>query len=210
MKLEYLLDSYEQKIDQRFAELLKRAFHSTERLTSIVQGMYDFARLGAKAASMAEVPLGTLVEEVVGDLHFDDTLDIKIGMGDLPTVWGNAMLLRRVFMNLITNAIKYNDKKDIIVNIGIRSISEKSIARFAEIFVEDNGPGIPKNEIKDIFSMFSRGSTSKGDKEGVGVGLAVVQRIVELHFGKISVETEVGKGTKFVMLLPLEKIDFIK
>lgn len=158
---------------------------------------------------MAEVNLATLVEEVVGDLSFDDSLDIKLGIGELPTVWGNSNLLRRLFINLINNAVKYNDKKEIVVNIGVRNVHEKSIARFAEVFVEDNGPGIPKDEIKDVFTMFSRGSAAKPDKDGIGIGLAIVHRIIEIHFGKITVESEVGKGTRFVMLLPLEKIDFI-
>ncbi len=209
MKLEYILDTCEKELDEKFVELLKRAFKSTERLTSIVQGMYEFARLGATAAKMSEVPLQSLVEDVVSDLHFEESLDIKIGIGELPTVWGNANLLRRVFINLINNAVKYNDKKEIVINIGVQGYTERSIAKFAEVFVGDNGPGIPQNEIKDIFTMFSRASTSKGEGEGVGIGLAVVQRIAELHFGKVVVDSSEGVGTKFILHLPTSKIDFI-
>ncbi len=210
MKLEYIIDTHEGKLDVKFGEMLKRTLQSTARLTSVVQGMYEFARLGAKAAHMCEVPLTELIKEVVSDLSFDDKLDIRIGLGDLPAVvWGNANLLRRLFTNLINNAVKYNNKNEVIINIAVRAVVDKSIARFAEIYVEDNGPGIPPEELKDIFSMFTRGSSAKNDKEGLGIGLAIVQRIAELHFGKVTVESEVGKGTRFVLLMPIEKIDFI-
>lgn len=209
MKLEYLLDSHQDKLDDKFAELLRRTLQSAERLTAVVQGMYEFARLGAKAAHMTELSLDKLVNEVIADLHFDDSLDIRIGLGELPTLWGNANLLRRVFTNLISNAVKYNDKKEIVINITTRATVTKSIASFIEVCVEDNGPGIAAEDFKEIFSMFTRGVSAKDDKEGLGIGLAVVKRIVELHYGTITVECDPGKGARFVMLLPMEKIDFI-
>ena len=207
MKLEYMLDLYEKNLDKRCAELLKRALKASERLTGVVQGMYEFARLGAKATKMDMLPLGTLVEEVIGDLNVGAAIDVHIAIGELPSIFGNDTLLRRVFINLITNAIKYNSKSTREVHIYQRGIFKRSIGAFAEIIVEDNGRGIPQEEVRDLFTMFSRGSSSEGDTEGSGIGLAVVQRIVELHFGSVSVESEVGKGTKFVITLPMESID---
>ncbi len=209
MKLEYIFDKYESVLDERAKQLITRALQSTDRLTSIVQSMYDLARLGAKAAKMGEVELSAVVNAAIGDLSFDEKLEIKIGVGELPKVWGNPQLLERVFMNLINNAVKYNDKSPVLINIGVRSFHERSIARFAEVFVQDNGPGIPQDELKDIFTMFSRGSTSSNGAEGTGIGLAVVQRIVELHFGEVRVESVVGQGTTFYLMLPLEKIGFV-
>lgn len=209
MKLEYLIDTYGSKVDPRFLELLTKAFSSTERLTQIVQSMYSYAKLGSKAARMNDLNLVQLVEEVISDVHFNDAQEIKIGIGNLPHVWGNPDLLRRLFINLLTNAVKYNNKPEVIINIGVQKMTDKSLGRFAEIYVEDNGPGIPQDEVKNIFSMFTRGSTASADSEGAGIGLAVVQRIAELHFGSVHVESEVGRGTKFIISLPLEKIDFM-
>lgn len=209
MKLEYLLETYGTTLEPRFIDLLTKAFTSTQRLTQIVQSMYSYAKLGAKAARMSEIDLVQLVEEVISDIHFSEALEIKIGIGNLPRVWGNPDLLRRLFINLLTNAVKYNNKPEIIINVGIVQLTDKSLGRFAEIYVEDNGPGIPQNEIKNIFSMFTRGSTSADDTEGAGIGLAVVQRIAELHYGSVRVESEVGRGTKFIVSLPVEKIDFV-
>ncbi len=209
MKLEYMIETYGKALEPRMLDLLTKAFTSTQRLTQIVQSMYSYAKLGAKAARMHEVEMAQLVEEVISDIHFSESLDIKIGIGNLPKVWGNPDLLRRLFINLLTNAVKYNNKPEIIINIGVVQLTDKNLGRFAEMYVEDNGPGIPQDELKNIFSMFARGSTAGADADGAGIGLAVVQRIAELHFGSVRVESEIGRGTKFIVSLPVEKVDFL-
>lgn len=208
MKLEYILDQYRETLEPRVVQLLDRGLQAGMRLTHIVQAMYDFAKLGSRAAKMGEVNLSILVHEVIADMSFDESLEIQVGVAEnLPVVWGNAELLRRAFINLIGNAVKYNDKKDIIINIGVRSIVNKTLAQFCEVFIQDNGAGIHPSEMVDVFSMFGRGAAQSG-KEGLGIGLSVVQRIAELHFGKVAVESVVGQGSTFVLTLPTEAIDF--
>lgn len=210
MKLDFLLDRYKDEINDQFASILHGALASSQRLTDIVQAMYEFAKLGSKAAKMGPVDLNSLVEEVINDMSFDESRDISFCIGNLPMVWGNRQLLSRVFINLISNAVKYSDKQETIINIQLNNYVERSISRFAEIYVQDNGPGIEEVELKDIFRFFSRGSAGKKDNDGLGVGLSVVQRIVELHFGAVRVESKVNEGTVFFLSLPTEKIDFIK
>lgn len=208
MKLEYLQDKYGESKDERFDVLVKRAYESSRRLIDIVQAMYSYAKLGSKSAQMHELDLKLLVEEVIRDMTFDEQLDISIGLGELPTIWGNAELLRRVFINLLANAVKYNDKKEVIINIGLEKKVHRTLGTFVQIFVSDNGPGIPAAEQPAIFSMFRSGVDNKrGD--GLGVGLAVVQRIVELHFGEVAVQSSPGEGCKFLVTLPAERIDFL-
>lgn len=207
MKLEYILDQYGSTFEPRVVQLLDRGLQATSRLTHVVQAMYDFAKLGSKAAKMRDVDLKKLVNEVVADMSFDETVDINIGIAEnLPTVWGNAELLRRAFNNLISNAVKYCDKPEVVINIGVRSIENRTLAQFAHIFVQDNGAGIEPHELDGIFTMFGRGAKFKEGKEGLGIGLSVVQRIAELHYGRVDVESVVGQGTTFVLTLPLEKI----
>lgn len=210
MKLDFLLDRYKDEISEQFATVLNRALASSQRLTDVVQAMYEFAKLGSKAAAMGHVDLGRLVDEVVHDMNFDSALDLSIVIGELPAVWGSDQLLRRVFINLIGNAVKYNDKPETVVQIRCEGFNNRSLSRFATISVEDNGPGIDEKDLKDIFRFFSRGTAGKKDNDGLGVGLTVVQRIVELHFGTITVESQLGKGTAFSISLPTEKIDFIR
>ncbi|MBX7144162.1 MAG: hypothetical protein K1X79_06905 [Oligoflexia bacterium] len=209
MKIEYLLEVYDSAFDARCRDLLGGTLRSTRRLMQLVQSMYSYAKLGAKANRMEDLKLGQLVEEVIADMHFSESLHIRIGVGELPKIWGSPDLLRRLFINLLSNAVKYNDKKEIVVNVGMRRVISRSIGEFAEIFVEDNGPGIPAEEIKNIFSMFTRGSNNPNQAEGAGIGLAVVQRIAELHYGNVHVESEPGNGTRFVVALPLERLDFV-
>lgn len=209
MRLEYALEKHGPTLEPRFKTLLERSFDATRRLIDVVQAMYNYAKLGAKATHIAEIDLISLAEEVISDLAFDPDLEIKIGIGDLPRVWGNADLLRRVFINLITNAVKYSNKKEIIINIACAEIVERTIGRFARFTVTDNGPGIPAESLYDIFSMFKRGANAPNKDDGLGVGLSVVQRIVELHYGEVSVHSDEGKGSTFSFTLPIEKLDFL-
>ena len=208
MRLEYVLDTYGNEVNARMQELIQRSHQSAERLMDIVRGMYSFARLGVQAAKMEAVDLRKVVNEVASDLNVDSRIDVTIGVGELPVVWGSDVLLRRVFLNLLANAVKYRDKPQVIINVGVCGYSDKGLAPYVEIFVSDNGRGIPADEIPHLFTMFWRGSAEKGPEEGTGVGLATVHRILELHHGKIRVESTPGAETKFILSLPLERIDF--
>lgn len=210
MKLEFILDKYGGKLEDRLQLLLGRSLDTTRRLVDVVQAMYSYAKLGSKAAKMKELDLVQLFEDVIHDLSFDDSLQIKIGLGDLPKVWGSADLLRRVFINLISNAVKYCDKKEIIINIGFDGYIEHTLGTFARIYVSDNGPGIPDVDKEEVFSIFKRGMQNAKSEDGLGVGLSVVQRIIELHYGEVNLETELGKGSKFIFTLPIEKLDFLE
>lgn len=210
MKLEYALDLYAGKLEPKCEDLMRRAVKSTERLTRIVQAMYDFAKLGVKATQMKEISLTELVAEVGEDLEFRDRPDARIVIDDFPTVWGNPELLRRVFINLVGNAVKYSGRPDPVIKIVFDGEQETVFGRFCRVNISDNGPGIPEKELPMIFSMFTRGTTSvdaddDGDA-GMGVGLAVVQRIVELHYGRIEAQSELGLGTTFSITLPLENV----
>jgi len=207
MKLEYLLDVFPTEMPPRAVQLMSKALDSSKRLINIVQSMYEYARLGAKAAKFEEVNLEALVRETLSDLPLDAKLDVKVGIDTLPSVWGCPDLLRRIFINLVNNSVKYCDKAALVINIGCERVEERALGRYADIFVADNGPGIPPEEVAGLFAMFARGSSARGDKEGLGAGLAVVQRIVELHLGKIHVKSELGHGVRFVLSLPVQPID---
>ena len=210
MNVEFVLDTYGEQIPDRAKDLLSRALNSSERLMNIIQAMYSYAKMGAKAAKMAEVDLHKLVQEVASDLRFSDSLDIELGIAELPTVWGSDELLRVMFQNLITNAVKYNDKQSIRINIGCRGTIDRPLGASAEIFVSDNGPGIPQADQKNIFQIFSRSASNSAGKEGLGLGLALVQRIVELHYGSVSVDSEPGEGTTFTLALPLQRSELVE
>jgi signal transduction histidine kinase len=212
MKLDYILDSEGANLSERSKGFIAKALESTRRLTDLIQAMYEYARVGARAKDFSLFSLHELVQNTIGDLHVDERRDVSIGIGDLPRVWGKPELLQRVFLNLIQNAIKYADKDQIVVNISAEGRVHRALGTFVTIMVEDNGPGVPDDAKTTLFSMFSRGrnSSEKGSStEGLGAGLAVVQRVIELHFGKVWVENAPHGGARFMLLLPTHPVEVV-
>jgi signal transduction histidine kinase len=206
MKLDFLIEHHGDQLDPRATQLIRKCLDSTARLTDIVQAMYEFAKLGTKAAKMLEVDLSPLLAEVIADLSLDDAIHVQITCDNLPRVWGNPGLLRVLFGNLLSNAVKYSDKDQVLISLSGEGVHSRPLGRFAEIRVRDNGPGIDEKDLTEIFTMFRRGLSSTQVREGLGVGLAMVQRIVELHYGHVEVETGAGDGTTFILSLPVERV----
>jgi signal transduction histidine kinase len=118
---------------------------------------------------------------------------------DLPPVKIDVPVWRAIFLNLISNSLKYG-RQDGTVRIEVRNkIAELSIS------VADDGPGIPADELPHVFKETFRGTAHRGDGEGSGLGLAIVERGVKQHGGQIYCESEPGRGTTFYMSLPLER-----
>ena len=117
----------------------------------------------------------------------------------LPTVNGDEKLLIMLFQNLIGNAIKYNNKKPPKIHISSKKEDNQYI-----ISVKDNGIGIKPEHLERIFTIFQR-LHAKEEYEGTGIGLAIAQKIVDQHHGKIWVESEQGKGTTFYFTLQKPK-----
>ncbi len=114
--------------------------------------------------------------------------------------------LEKIISNLLSNALKFTyEKGEIFVSVSIDTENNNDVI---EINVEDNGIGIPPNELKNIFDRFSKANNSSA-LGGTGIGLALVKELVELHNGSISVKSEINKGTKFKISLPL-KIEYSK
>ena len=117
---------------------------------------------------------------------------------DLPKIDADRDQIRRVLENLINNAIKYNKEG------GTITIFVKKNGEFIEISISDTGAGIAPDTISDIFKIFSRGKDASQYAKGRGIGLSTVKKVVEAHGGKILVESEVGKGSKFTFTLPIK------
>jgi signal transduction histidine kinase len=108
-------------------------------------------------------------------------------------------LIKQVIENLLTNATKYSPEKSVVF------LRMNYSSRFIIIRVKDEGIGIPSEEINNLFVPFYRASNT-GEISGSGLGLAIVKRAVELHNGKISIKSEVGIGTEFIVTIPLIKV----
>jgi PAS domain S-box-containing protein len=167
------------------------------RLDSLISGILEYSRIGREENIAELVDVYVLLNEVVEMLSPPAHIKIEIS-NDIPMLHAPKVKLLQVFSNLISNAIKYNDKaKGLIQVYG----SEKE-AGF-EFVVEDNGAGIPSEFFEKIFVIFQT-LQSRDKFESTGIGLTIVKRIIEEGGGRIWVESEVGKGSKFYFLWPKE------
>lgn len=208
MRLEYLADMYADKLDERFKNIIDSTLSSNRNLIDIVQAMYEYAKLGTQSIKFEKIDLREFLCDVIDDLNVSEDKDVRIGIAELPTVYGVPGLLRKVFYNLFSNSIKYSDKNEIIINIACIAEEEVGLGKFFKFYFQDNGPGIEHKYAKNIFGMFQRGGNHKNkSKDGLGVGLAVVNRIMEAHYSKIYLNLEYTNGARFDFTLPGEDID---
>jgi signal transduction histidine kinase len=127
-------------------------------------------------------------------IEFPPHISLDI-VGDFPSLNMNPTHFQQLIQNFITNAIKYNDKEKGTVRLIISETSQ-----YHSFSVEDNGRGIDKRNQDKIFDMFQKFDAE--GKSSSGIGLAIVKKIVELYQGKVSLQSEVGKGSTFTFYLP--------
>ena len=119
---------------------------------------------------------------------------------DLPPLLGDGDRLAQVFMNLVDNALKFTPEGGSIVLRVVRDRDE------VQVVVDDTGRGIPKEDVPHIFDRFYQADSARagGQQHGAGLGLAIVHEIVAAHGGRISVRSTLGRGTAFIVRLPLK------
>ncbi|MGH1342437.1 MAG: ATP-binding protein [Nannocystales bacterium] len=179
-------------------EFLGHIVSSAKRLQGLISDLMEYARAGHGEES-APVDLAEVVEHVLGELgtvlHETGT---KVVVSELPIVFGQASALRQALRNLIANAIKFSGDEKPRVEIRGRVEADHHVVE-----VRDNGIGIEARFLEKILQPFSR-LHGQSEYPGSGLGLAVVDRIVQRHSGRMRVESEVGVGSVFMIELPCE------
>jgi signal transduction histidine kinase/HD-GYP domain-containing protein (c-di-GMP phosphodiesterase class II) len=194
--------------DENFKE--KKVFlnivgNETERLIRIVNDILDVSNIefGQRPLDRISLDLGEVINGVASMLRpkLDEKrieLDVCLP-GGLPKVDADKDLITQVFVNLITNAVKYSSG-DTRIKIGAK---EEAVS--VRIFIEDEGIGIPEAQLEKIFDRYYRVKSEKSRRDdGVGLGLAIVKNIIDRHGGTIDVESEENVGSKFILTLPKE------
>lgn len=186
---------------------LNRMQRAAERMQAMIDGLLELSRVNTRGGTFEPTDLTRLVKEVISDL--EPRLEASGGQvlcDPLPTAEVDAMQFRRLMQNLLSNALKYHRKEVppvVHVRAAVLGETRGNPARLA-ISVEDNGIGINEEDANRIFRPFQR-LHGIGEYEGTGMGLAICQKIVERHRGKIEVRSSPSAGTTFTIVIPLEQ-----
>ena len=163
------------------------------RMNMLIEGLLQVSRVGRRNVELEEVDLNTLVADILDGL---DKKDFTINVTPLPKVRANKISIGQVFSNLIVNAIKHHPRSDGVVNLTYQELPD--CHQFA---VCDDGDGIPKEFQSKLFVMFQT-LKPKDDTNSTGIGLALCKKIIEYFGGTIKLESDRGKGAKFIFTIP--------
>jgi signal transduction histidine kinase len=173
---------------------------NAQQMGRLIDDLLSFSRLSRQALKKSPLSPSELIEQVLATLSSEhEERQIEMNIGDLPVCLGDASLLKQVWMNLLSNALKFTrDCKPARIEIGFEQQPGEII-----YFVKDNGTGFDMRYVDKLFGVFQRLHRPE-DYEGTGVGLAIVQRIIRRHGGRVWAESELGKGAAFYFSLPIE------
>jgi two-component system sensor histidine kinase/response regulator len=193
-----LIEEHNDALNGEGKQLLHTIGQSAIKMTNLIDCLLKFSRLGRKEVTKVSVDMNILVAEIVDEIKTAQlNKNVRWKIGELLPVEGDKELLRQVLTNLISNAIKYSAKRDQPeVEIGCQ-LNHKLVT----YFIKDNGAGFNMKYKDKLFGVFQR-LHEDDEYEGIGIGLAIVQRIVTRHGGTIWAEGEVDKGATFYFSVP--------
>jgi light-regulated signal transduction histidine kinase (bacteriophytochrome) len=205
-----LLEEYLEQLDpeaRRYQQLVR---DNAQQMGQLIDDLLTFSRLSRQPLRKQTVAIADLVRQVLADLgHEQQNRQIEMIIGNLPTGEGDPALLKQVVVNLLTNALKFTRGREVAqIEIGwshqsLTNDSERGTNDFLAnvvYFVKDNGAGFDMRYAHKLFGVFQRLHRAE-DYEGTGVGLAIVQRIIHRHGGRIWAESAVNQGTTFYFTL---------
>jgi signal transduction histidine kinase/DNA-binding response OmpR family regulator len=187
---------------------LTAIYNSGQHLLGLINDVLDLAKIeaGKMELSFDEINITDIITSVMSTasgLVKDKSIKLVRNIhGDMPTVRADAIRIRQVLLNLLSNAAKFTDEGEIVVDASI----QPSPAGLAEILisVSDTGPGISPDDQEKLFQAFSQVDNSPTRKTGgTGLGLSISQQLIQMHGGRIGVHSELGKGSTFYFTLPI-------
>ena len=192
-----LLEDHGPSLPAEGQDLLGRLRLQAQRMAQLIEGLLQFSRLGRKPLEVAPVDLAALAQTVAQELQqADPDRAVEIKVSGIPPAMGDRGLLRQVLRNLIGNAFKFTRRRpDAQVVVGSREDNGERV-----YYVRDNGAGFDMRYASRLFGVFQR-LHSADEFEGIGVGLALVQRIIHRHGGRVWGEGRVNEGATFSFTL---------
>ena len=195
------LNLLEEKLQGNLDDTGKQYMHfvldGAERMKSLIQSLLEYSRVGNNKESFVPTDLNEMMQYIIR-LFEENSKKARavITVSPMPVITANKTLINLLFTNLVNNALKYHGDKDPVVEVGYTE--QPGDYTF---FVKDNGIGIDSKYFDKIFIIFQR-LHNRTEYSGTGIGLAICKKIMEIHQGKIWVESQPGKGSTFYCTIP--------
>ena len=198
-----LQEDHSEALNEDGRQLLDTVRENTLRMGQLIDDLLEFSRMGRKAIAASEIDMASLVQEVMKELQATHAgKSPRWLVGPLPPAWGDRSLMRQVWFNLLSNAMKYSSAQDDPI------IDVSSDTGDAEIVytVRDNGAGFDMRYAEKLFGVFQRLHSTE-EFPGTGVGLAIVRRVIVRHGGRVWAEGKVNQGASFSFTLPQPQME---
>jgi light-regulated signal transduction histidine kinase (bacteriophytochrome) len=192
-----LLEDYGPQLAEEGRHYLKNVREGAQRMGELIDDLLTFARLSRQPLKKRTVDTGSLVREVLTEINMPrDGRETAVEIGELASCEGDRALLKQVWVNLLSNALKYTRRRETaLIAVGCKSEQQETI-----YFVRDNGTGFDMKYAHKLFGVFQRLHRVE-EFEGTGVGLAIVQRVIHRHGGRIWADAAVDQGATFYFTL---------
>jgi light-regulated signal transduction histidine kinase (bacteriophytochrome) len=196
-----LLEDHSGKLDDDATRVLGVIRSNTQNMGRLIDDLLTFSRLGRKPIERLQIDMKELARDVLAQISSADSAPVlQFDLGPLHESQGDPALVRQVFVNLLSNAAKYSRARN-PVRIEVGGYSENGENVY---YVKDNGVGFDMTYANKLFGVFQRLHSAE-EFEGMGVGLAIVQRIIHRHGGRVWAEGKVNEGAIFYFTLPREQ-----
>ena len=195
-----IIEDYANRLDDEGKRLLNVIRKNTQNMGQLIDDLLAFSRIGRKEIVRDEINMAELAKTVFDELKPQAKQDTTLKLDGLPSAYGDRALMRQVFVNLLSNSLKFTrSRNEATIEIGCKKEGDKNV-----YFVRDNGVGFDMMYINKLFGVFQR-LHSVDEFEGTGVGLAIVHRIIHRHNGEVRAEGKVGEGAVFYFSIPLKE-----
>jgi light-regulated signal transduction histidine kinase (bacteriophytochrome) len=201
----FLREDHASQLDPEAQSKIQTIQRLTRHMEDLIESLLYYSRVGRAELSVQETDQNVILRDIIDSLHVslqERGVEVRIPQ-TLPIIRCDRVRVGEVFRNLITNAMKYNDKAEKWIEIGFdQSVPGKEGQTETVFHVRDNGIGILDKHRQAVFRIFKRlhGRTEFGG--GTGAGLTIVKKIIERHGGRIWIESTVGQGSTFFFTLP--------
>ena len=206
----FLLEDYADQLDTEGVNKLQTLVRLSQRMETLIESLLQVSRVGRMDLAVSDVDLNVLLADVTDLLvpRLEQTGTVVRIPEPLPTLRCDPVRLEEVFINLLTNAMRYNDQPTKYVEVGVASANRQpqkqlpNPSEFHILYVRDNGIGIDSRHHENIFRIFKRLHSQEKYGGGTGAGLAIAKKMAEKHGGDLWVESELGHGATFYFTIP--------